>query len=208
MQQDIQSRQPVPFGRALLCFGAEHNTSQSSVLGCLLVHRGGHPLPQMQGTERSTGQGAGWDHASLYPPKRGAGKAASPRHHWEGRKELWRRAGQEGTFMGCSEPPAEEGRGSTLANQPLLICCSWCRVPIGPQGFVSACLLCKGPPRKQKPFLVQNVPQAAAELGFQPQNGCCENRYRVSLCSSVPASAIRGLIGACGQTQLQFWLWP
>lgn len=165
----------------------------------------------MQGAERRAGQaplGAGWGRAaaSLHQPKRGAKrgaeKAASPQHRREGRKELHKRAGQEGTFTGCSEAPAEEGRGSTLANQPLLRRCSWCRdctlgagSPRDLRASFPPVSQARSPLRNKKLFLIQNVPQAAAELGFQPQNGCCENRYRVSLCASVPASAFLGSSG-------------
>jgi len=74
--------------------------------------------------------------------------------------------------------------------------------------------------KKRKPLLIQNVSQAATELGFQPKNGCCKNRYRdcffmpFCFCFSL-SGASRGLLGclwpspdailAMAQTQTHFW---
>lgn len=96
-------------------------------------------------------------------------------------------AGKQGgkvLLWGCSRPPAEEGGGSTCSNRPS----PSCRLSRGSShpgahdshGTIGASSPKQDPlGRKTKKLLLsQNVPQAATELGFQPENGRCKNRYR------------------------------
>lgn len=135
---------------------------------------------------------------------------------------------RKGLLWGCSQPLTDEGGGSTLANQPSpSFCSSWGeshpgrKIPVGlPKLHFSPSPKCAPSKNKNKLFLIQNVPQAAAELGFQPENGCCENRYCdcffMSFCSCFSLSELvsagcpwlsPAVISAAAHTPKPFGLW-
>lgn len=142
----------------------------------LLLHRV-HPLPQIQPTA-ALGFLVWVGTTNTASPRKVEQKLRQQQRPGKRGKQGKSLARQERTFMGLL---AEEGAGSTLAKQP----------SVGPHTALGDQTPGRGYPRghpsstsallqsfipwrpNAKPFLIHNVPQAATELGFQPENGCC-----------------------------------